>query len=77
VDKMTFGEVVFRLVELSAATIAPVMFHTHLHPQSSASQKKSNPAKPAVLPTKPGNRVQSKYRSVSLLFIRHPKINSK
>jgi hypothetical protein len=41
VDKMTLGEVVFRLVELSAATIAPGIFHTNLHPQSSASQNKA------------------------------------
>ena len=57
VDKMTLGEVVFRVVELSVANIAPLIVHTHLHSQSSPSQK-SNLAKLCVLRTKSGNRVQ-------------------
>jgi len=57
VDKMTLGEVVFQVIELSAANIVPVMLHTHLHPQSSSPQK-SNLAKPSVVPTKSANRVQ-------------------
>jgi hypothetical protein len=75
-DKMTLEEVVFLVAELSAANIAPVMLHTHLHPQISSLQT-SKLTKPGVLPTKSGNRVQYKERTVSLQFLRHTKINAK
>jgi len=39
VDKMILGKVVFMVAELSAASIAPVMLHTHFHRQSFSSQQ--------------------------------------